>query len=295
MKRKLTFTVPPEYEGKKLFYFLRGHAGLSHRLLTSLKQLSDGIMRGGELIRTIDKIHAGDEIVINLPVEETQVEPSGKLPEPLYRDEDIMVIDKPAGIAMHPTHNHQGDTLANMVAAYLKENNSSGVFRSIGRLDKNTSGLVLCALNQFSASALSEALLKRDIQKTYYAVAEGEYSGSGTIDIPIYRPDPMKTLRAAGEEGDRAVTHWECIKSGSGLSLLKIRLETGRTHQIRVHFSHLGTPLAGDDMYGGSTELIKRHALHCADLSFMHPISGERMNIHADIPSDMHKLIDLMG
>lgn len=295
MKRRLKFTVPKELDGVKLIHFLRSYVKMSYRLAISLKQYPDGMMCNGEKIRTIDKVKEGDIIEINIPQEESSVEPMDIPIDIIYADEDILLINKQAGLAMHPTHNHQGDTLANAVAFYLSEKGDTGAFRSVGRLDKNTSGIVLCALNPFAASRLSDELWAGKIKKTYYAIAEGEYSGEGTIDVPIYRPDPMKTIRAAGKEGDRAVTHWKCIKSEKGLSLLEINLETGRTHQIRVHFSHMGTPLAGDDMYGGSRELIKRHALHCGKLEFTHPVTGKKMNICAQLPIDMQNLIDLIG
>lgn len=295
MKRKLSFTVPPEMDGEKLIHFLRSYVKMSYRLAMSLKQYPDGMMRDGRKIRTIDRVNAGDIIEVNIPQEKSEIEPVNIPIEVIYSDEDILLINKQAGLAMHPTHNHQGDTLANAVAFYLNKNGDTGAFRSIGRLDKNTSGIVLCALNPFAASRLSDELAAGEIKKTYYAVTQGEYSGEGTIDVPIYRPDPMRTLRAAGEYGDKAVTHWRCIKSQNGFSLLEINLETGRTHQIRVHFSYMGTPLAGDDMYGGSCEFIARHALHCGKLEFIHPVTNEKMNITVDLPSDMHKLVDIIG
>ena len=294
MKRKLEFTVPEEMDGAKLIHFLRSYVKMSYRLAMSLKQYPDGMLRNGEKIRTIDKVKSGEIIEINIPQEESSVEPINIPIDVIYADEDILLINKQAGLAMHPTHNHQGDTLANAVAYYLCEKGDTGAFRSIGRLDKNTSGIVLCALNPFAASRLSDELWAGEIKKTYYAIVQGEYAGEGTIDVPIYRPDPMKTLRAAGKEGDRAVTHWKCIKSGNGLSFLEINLETGRTHQIRVHFSHMGTPLAGDDMYGGSCDLIQRHALHCGKLEFTHPVTEKRMNIYAKLPIDMQNLVDFI-
>ena len=294
MKRKLEFDVPEEMDGAKLIHFLRSHVKMSYRLAMSLKQYPDGMMRNGEKIRTIDKVKAGEIIEINIPQEESSVEPMDIPIDVIYEDEDILLINKQAGLAMHPTHNHQGDTLANAVAFYLEEKGDTGAFRSIGRLDKDTSGIVLCALNPFAASRLSDELWAGEIKKTYYAVVQGEYAGEGTIDVPIYRPDPMKTLRAAGGTGDRAVTHWKCIKSGNGLSFLEINLETGRTHQIRVHFSHMGTPLVGDDMYGGDRFLINRHALHCGRLEFDHPVTGERMDIGAPFPDDMRALLKQM-
>ena len=164
--------------------------------------------------------------------------------------------------------------------------NKNVTFRAVGRLDKSTSGLVIVALNKLSASKLSG-----EFNKIYFAVAGGEYRGSGTIDKPIYRPDPMKTLRAVGETGDFAVTHWESIATDGKCSFLKINLETGRTHQIRVHFASMGTPLCGDDMYGSKDTRISRAALHCGEVDFVHPVTGEKMHFSVPVPEDIFTII----
>ena len=284
--RHLEFVVDGEYEGKKVIHYLRGKAKLSSRLVNSLKRTEKGITLNGEHIRTIDRIKQGDILAVNIPEEENTVEALDSPVDIVYEDSDILVINKPAGVAMHPTHNHQGDTLANAVAGYFRKKNINAVFRAVGRLDKGTSGLVLCGLNKYAASRLGG-----NFKKEYYAVVQGEYTGEGTIDKPIYRPDPMKTLRAAGETGDIAVTHWKSLWTDGKTSFLKINLETGRTHQIRVHFSSMGTPLCGDDMYGSSDTRINRPALHCGKLKLIHPVTNEEMIFTADLPKDIASLL----
>ena len=284
--RTLTFTVDAEYDGRKLLSFLKTRGGLSSRLIGRLKNEENGMMRGGERLRTVDRLHAGDVITVNIPDEQT-VSVRGDVPlDVIYEDDDILVINKPAGLAVHESHNHVGDTLANAVAGYLEKQGRGGVFRAVGRLDKDTSGLMVCALHSYAARVLSGKT-----EKTYFALVEGCYLGSGTIDVPVFRPDPMKTLRECGRYGERAVTHWKSVRSAEKLSLLQIRLDTGRTHQIRVHFASLGTPLCGDEMYGGSRELIGRHALHCAAVELTHPVTGEKMRFTAPMPKDMETLI----
>lgn len=285
MNRTINYTVPPEYDGEKVNKFLRSGIGLSYRMVRSLKQIKGSMLLDGEYIRTIDPLRAGATLTLTLPQDKSTAEPQQADFEIIYEDDDILVINKPAGLAMHPTHNHQGDTLANAVSYYLLQSGRDAVFRVAGRLDKGTSGLVVCALHKMAANKLAGKY-----EKQYTAIVEGEYSGTGTIDAPIIRPDPMKTLRAVGEGGEEAVTHWTSLGTKNGLSLLEIQLETGRTHQIRVHFASLGTPLAGDEMYGGHTDKISRHALHCGRLTLIHPVTGEEMTFTAPLPEDMENI-----
>lgn len=160
MNRKFEFTVPEEYEGKKAFYFLRGCAGISARALSSLKRIDGGITRGGETLRTIDRLHAGDIVTVTLPVETETVEPMDINIDVIYEDADLLAVNKSPFLAMHPTHNHQGDTLANAVAGHLQSEGKSAVFRCVGRLDKGTSGVVVCALNRYAAARLSGNIKK---------------------------------------------------------------------------------------------------------------------------------------
>ncbi len=289
MSRTLSYTIPDEFDGEKVNMFLRSSIGLSYRTVRSLKQIKGSMLLDGEPIRTIDPLKSGATLTVIIPDDKSTAEPQKADFEVIYEDEDILVINKPAGLAMHPTHNHQGDTLANAVAYYLTQKGKDAVFRVAGRLDKGTSGLVVCALHKMAASKLNASF-----DKTYTAIVEGKYEGTGTINRPIIRPDPMKTLRAVGEGGEEAVTHWTALMCRNGLSLMSITLETGRTHQIRVHFASQGTPLAGDEMYGGHTELINRHALHCAKLKLLHPITGEEMSFTAPLPEDMNKLSEMI-
>lgn len=284
--RHIEYIIDESYDGKKVNVYLRGCAKLSARLVNSLKRVENGITLNGEHTRTVDILHTGDLLAVNIPDDSSEIEPIDYPLDIIYEDADILLINKPAGLAMHPTHNHQGDTLANAVAAYFSKMNKNVTFRAVGRLDKSTSGIVIVALNKLAASKLSG-----EFDKTYYALAGGVYNGSGTIDKPIYRPDPMKTLRAVGETGDYAVTHWQALATDGNCSLLKIRLETGRTHQIRVHFASMGTPLCGDDMYGSSDKRISRAALHCGEIDFVHPVTGEKMHFSVPVPEDIAKII----
>lgn len=285
--RIIEYTVEEYFEGKKLISFLRGHVKISVRLLRSLKRVEGGIKINGENARTVDLLHGGDRVTLSIPEDENHSIPTDYPLSVVYEDEDVLVIDKPAMLPMHESHNHQGDTLANAVAGYLTKKGKSLSFRAVGRLDKGTSGLVICALNSHAAARLSG-----NFEKTYYAIATGHYEGSGTIDKPIYRPDPMKTYRTADDRGDRAVTHYEVIESGEDYSFLRIHLETGRTHQIRVHFAFSGTPLYGDRMYGCEHPTIGRQALHCGEVVFRHPVTGERIEVKAELPEDMARLLE---
>lgn len=287
--RVLHFTVPPEYNGKKAREFLRRGAGVSARLLRALKADPMGVCRGGRPLRMVDLLHTGDRLTLTLPDERGAGGTRALLPLPLevlYEDDDLLVVNKPAGLAMHETHNHQGDALSNAVAYYLQQQGSAAVFRTVGRLDKGTSGAVVCALHKYGAAKLSG-----HIEKEYLAVACGVYEGCGTIDAPICRPDPGKTLRAVGEPGEAAVTNWEALWTDGKISLLRVRPETGRTHQIRVHFASLGTPLVGDDMYKSPDTRLSHQALHCARIRFTHPVSGKALDLYATPPADMAALL----
>lgn len=286
MPRQISFAVPVEYNNRKVVHFLRGSAQLSVRLIGSLKRRDDGILLNGRHIRTIDSIETGDLITVNIPDDDLLPEPANIPLDIIYEDSDIIAVNKSPFLAIHPTHNHQGDTLANAIAWHLEQKGCNAAFRAVGRLDKGTSGVVICALNKYAASRLTGK-----IKKEYLAVVQGVFEGEGTIDMPICRPNPMKTIRACGEEGDRAVTHWQALESGRGLSLLRLKLETGRTHQIRTHFAYIGAPLLGDSMYGGVYPEIGHQLLHCASAEFNHPVTGEPMKNTAPMPDVMTQYV----
>lgn len=286
MPRKIDYTVPQEYEGRKVVHFLRGSCGFSARLMRKVKF---SLRLNGAQTRTIDRLKSGDILTVEIPDDDVLPEALNANINIIYEDDDILVINKSPFMAMHPTHNHQGDTLANAVSAYLAEKGKSAAFRSVGRLDKGTSGIVICALNPLSACKLAGK-----IKKEYCALVKGNLCGEGTVDVPIYRPDPMKTLRACSYElgVETAITNWKAERRFENATLLSLQLETGRTHQIRVHMAYSGNVLAGDTMYGDFMPEIGHQLLHCRKCSFTHPVTGEDFCLEADLPQDF---IDAMN
>ncbi len=287
--RKLNYVVTAEYAGRPLLHFLRGGAKLSTRIVATLRHTANSVLVNGTPTRLVDKVCEGDEIAVFIP---EKTEPPQLLEMELdiiYEDDDLLVINKPAGISVHPTYNHPNGTLSNAVANYLIKNGGTpSAARAVGRLDKVTSGVIIFAKHSVAAS-----LLNGELDKTYYAVVHDILTGSGTVNAPIHRPDSTKTVRAVGDGGDEAITHWQSVENCGDLTLVQIKTETGRTHQIRVHLSYIGHPLAGDEMYGGSSECgINRAALHCAEISIMHPVTKENMTFSAPLPEDMKNIIN---
>jgi len=286
---ELNFTVLPEEDGRLIKHVLRAR-GVSVRLTNSLKRAPGGMrLNGGAVARTVDPVRAGDVLTLSIPGDEETLDPIDFALDIIYEDSDVLVINKPPTLPMHPSHNHQGDTLANAVTAYLAGQGRQAAFRAAGRLDKGTSGLVVCCLHSYAASKLNGR-----VEKTYYALAHGEYRGAGTFSNVIYRPFPNRTLRACRdyelpcEPGDEsAITHWEALAYRDGVSFLRVWLETGRTHQIRAHFAHRGTPLLGDDLYGAPPREEPGHFLHCGEVKFVHPVTGEAMAFTAELPGHM--------
>lgn len=278
--REISYTVPAEFDGVQAQVFLKSR-GISRRVLTALKR-SGGLTRGGGILRTVDAVHAGEVITLQLDGGETSVAANPELSaDVVYEDEDVVVFNKPPFMPVHPSQRHHDDTLANLFAARYP-----GLpFRPINRLDRNTSGLCVCAKNQFAAAALSGS-----ISKVYYAITDGTPPGN-TVNAPIGRLGDSVIERCVTPDGKPAVTHFRKI-AGERRALLRITLETGRTHQIRVHMSHIGFPLCGDDMYGGDCTAISRQALHCGEVEFTLPVSGERITVSAPLPEDMAAILD---
>lgn len=278
--REISYTVPAEFDGVQAQVFLKSR-GISRRVLTALKR-SGGLTRGGGTLRTVDAVHAGEVITLRLDGGETSVAANPELSaDVVYEDEDVVVFNKPPFMPVHPSQRHHDDTLANLFAARYP-----GLpFRPINRLDRNTSGLCVCAKNQFAAAALSGS-----ISKVYYAITDGTPPGN-TVNAPIGRLGDSVIERCVTPDGKPAVTHFRKI-AGERRTLLRITLETGRTHQIRVHMAHIGFPLCGDDMYGGECTAISRQALHCGEVEFTLPVSGERITVSAPLPEDMAAILD---
>lgn len=262
--------------------FLTKHQGVSKRLLTRLKRVDGGITRDGKLIRSIDTVNNGDVIVLRFG-DDSFLEPNPDLEvEVAYESDSVIVFNKPSGMPVHPSIKHQGDTLGNKFAAMFPEL----TFRAVNRLDRDTSGLCIVAKN-----ALAANLLQGRCKKVYYAAVTGEIPESGTINAPIARERESIIIRCVREDGQYAVTHYKRTAFSGKYSLAEIDLETGRTHQIRVHFAYIGHPLAGDDLYGGTREDIPRQALHCGQLTFTEPLTGEEVTVRAELPEDIARLV----
>ena len=283
MPRKISYLITEEENNIKIGIVLKYKKGFSERLIRSLKTTEEGITLNGVHARTIDLVHTGDTLAVSIPEGDSEIEPVKTELDVIYEDDDIIVINKNPFMAMHPSHNHQGDTLANSVAAHLAEKGKTSVFRAVGRLDKGTSGLVVCAINPLAAGKLSGK-----VKKEYIAVVKGHPDNEGTVNVPIYRPDPMKTLRACSYElgEEEAITHWQVIERRKESSVIKLNLETGRTHQIRVHMSYIGHPLAGDKYYGDFMPEFGHQLLHCHKIWLTHPVTGEEMTFDAPMPQE---------
>ena len=274
--------------------------GYSKSLLNRIKLTDDGLMLRGEKVYTTRRLQAGDQLDVTLP-EEPSSEHIVPTPMPLsilYEDEDLMVINKTANVPIHPSQGNFSNSLANGLAWYFEQKQQNFVFRAINRLDRDTTGLLIVAKNALSSCILSDMVKKRQIHRTYLAAVNGNLSGQpeGTIDMPIARlpgstieriPDPV--------HGESAVTHYRLLsyQPATDTSLLQIRLETGRTHQIRVHMKYIGHPLYGDFLYNPDYRFLHRQSLHSWKLSFFHPVTKVPMDFTAPVPEDMQQFLPL--
>lgn len=268
--------------------------GYSHAVIVSLKKTDHGILKNGIWARTRDELKPGDQLTLTLKEESSSenIVPSN-LPFPIvYEDEDLMVINKPAGMPIHPSQGYFDNTLANAAAYYFAQKGQPFVYRCINRLDKDTTGLLILAKHAHSASLLSQMVADRDIHRQYLALAKGLVEESGTITAPIARAPGSTIERMVDfENGEYACTHYHRLAYKNGYSLVSLKLETGRTHQIRVHMNYIGHPLPGDFLYHPDFSVISRQALHSHRLSFAHPITGELLSFEAALPDDMASVL----
>lgn len=284
--KAVEFTVPPAYDGASLKGFLRGFAGCSARLLTAAKRMPDGLLRNGCPATARTPVVVGDRIRLAIPASPCSAEP---VPLPLavvWEDSSVLVVDKPAGMPAYPCPGHDRDTLANAVCAHSLRRGEVPEYHPVYRLDRDTTGLVVVGKDSFAASRLSGA-----VKKEYRALCEGTLEGEGVCDGPIGLLPGHTIQRCVRPDGERAVTHWRSLAVLDGFSLVSFRLETGRTHQIRVHMAAKGHPLLGDDMYGGSLSLLPRQALHCTRVSFLHPVTQQPLSFFSPFPPDLASLL----
>ncbi|MCI8652886.1 MAG: RluA family pseudouridine synthase [Angelakisella sp.] len=289
--RTIRYPVLPEQAGWTVEQLLR-REGFSSRMLTALRKLPRGLLLEGEHIRTVDPLSPGQVLEVNLPEEEKRIPPC-EIPVPiLYEDEDVILYNKPAGMPCHQSGGHIYGTLSSVYAAHCAKTGTVTPFRAINRLDKDTTGAVVAAKNQFAAGKLWKAVRKR-----YFALVEGALPfPAGLIDLPILRERPLEMRRVVDPEGQEAKTEFHLLAQGDGVSLVGLVLHTGRTHQIRVHFSHLGLPLAGDLFYGGQEEPgLSHQALHCGQVTFPHVITGEQVTVAAPFPTGFLEVMARRG
>lgn len=294
MERCLRYTIGREDEYKRIDLYLKEH-GYSKKVIVGLKEAPSQILLNQDPVFVNKRLKNGDFLEIYISEEESS---PNIIPEmiPLniiYEDEDLLVVSKPAGMPIHPSVNHHTGTLANGIAGYYKKQGISYVFRCLNRLDRDTSGLVLLAKNPLSGAVLSKCVKECGLHREYRAVVCGKLPQKGTIAEPIgRRPDSIVERMVDKKYGQKAVTHYERLSCQNGYSYASIQLETGRTHQIRVHMKYIGHPLPGDFLYYPDFTDIKRQALHSYRIWFPHPITGKPMEFVDDIPEDMKMLIN---
>lgn len=297
-KLALSFAIGTKAEGVLLRDYLRKQIGLSRRLLTAVKHRGGGIYVNGQPDSVRRLLAAGDRLTLIFPPEEPG---DGLIPEPVplevvYEDTAVLIINKPAGMATVPGFQHRRGTLAGGVLWHLRKNGLRSTAHIATRLDRQTSGLVLAAKHGFFHEAFARQKKTHALERRYIAIVHGRLArDEGVIDAPIARKEGSIIERIVSDGGQRAVTHYRVLRRLDEATVVDIALETGRTHQIRVHFAHIGHPLLGDDLYGGRTDRIGRQALHCYRLCFVHPVSHEPLSFASELPEDMRRVLASAG
>lgn len=284
--RRFQFKITKNFDGTDIKNVLKKHFYISERLIIKLKN-TNGIFLNGRPEFVIRQVHTGDMLEILLPDEASENIVPNNIPlEIIYEDEDILAVNKPAGMPTHPSIRHYEGTLANAVCYYYRSRPFT--FRAVTRLDRYTSGIVLIAKNPLSAHILSQSMRENQIKKEYIAVCCGVPNpSSGRISAPIRRQSDGIIKRCISPDGKPAVSDYEVVDTCGNFSLVRLFPLTGRTHQLRLHLSHIGTPIYGDFLYGKEIP-GERTRLHCRKISFPHPFSGENLMLSAPIPADMN-------
>ena len=310
MNRMVSYIVSPQDDGKSVYFILRNRMHVSEAIVRHARKTDVGVMLDGLLSRTDAIARSGQTISLSLfdNGRDRSLKPEpGKL-SIVFEDEDLLIINKDPGLVVHPSRGHFDGTLCNHVAYYLlhkeghcEQDAMAPSPHPVNRLDRDTSGLIVFAKHAHAQNVLQAQLHTNSFKRTYLAICDGiPEPNSGTIDAPIARLRDVYGSFGVSELGKRAVTHYRVINQDDAaptapneaehretLSLVELQLETGRTHQIRVHMSHIGCPLLGDDAYGNPTSLIERCALHSWQLDLVHPITQEQLHLGAPLPPDM--------
>lgn len=288
----MLYKVKKMDEGMPIKIILKKRLHFSSRLLRKLKQ-SEGVYKNNESVYLYEKVNEEDIIRIVFPEEKSNFEPENIDINPVYEDQDLLIINKQPGIVVHPTKNSENGTIANGLMRYMSEKNEVYKIRFVNRLDQDTSGLLIIGKNAFVQEELSRQMKENLIIKRYITIVEGVLDKrEGWIKKPIKRV-PGEIARIISDDGQPSITYFKAQKYlGEQYTVVEVELKTGRTHQIRVHMSSLGHPVAGDKLYGAKTQEINRQALHAEYLSFVHPRNKERVEVFAKTPEDMKRLID---
>lgn len=295
MKRILTYPVQKEAAGWSILRFLK-EKHYSRSVIIQLKKTKNGIQINHEWAYVNHILKEGEILTIELvePEAAQKISPAALPICVVYEDEDLLVIHKPANMPIHPSIGHDKNTLANAVAYHAIQRQESYPYRCINRLDKDTSGLTIIAKNSYSSCLLYEQMRERNIQRTYYAIVQGTTPETGTICAPIARQKDTIIARTVSADGEPAVTHFQTLAVKDDLSFVKLWLDTGRTHQIRVHMCHIGHPLIGDFLYNPKDSHMKRQALHAGNLKFTHPVTGQILTLQAPLPKDMLQFFQMV-
>lgn len=291
----LTYKVPNKCIYKTVKEVLKAEFQMSDRLLLKLKKMQK-IFLNSKPVYVHHDIRCGDLIECDLNYEEdnSNIVPSSSPISIIHEDESLLIIDKPSRMPIHPSFDHYTDSLSNCVRFYFDKIGLKKKIRPVNRLDRDTTGLVIFAKNEYIQECLVKQMKSKEFEKKYIAIVQGHLDKrSGIINAPISRKENSIIERCVNEAGETAITHYKVLNSNqeNNFDVVECILETGRTHQIRVHFAYLGHPLLGDTLYGNSSSIINRQALHCYEMSFIHPITKQKVKYNASIQEDFKKII----
>ena len=294
MNRNIDYIIDEDSAGLRVEQFLR-RKRYSGQNLSEIKRMPKSILVNGVHYYMRQELSKGDHLQVRIcETQNSEKIPPTKLPlDIIYEDEDLLVLNKPAGMPIHPSLNNYTNSMANALAYYFQSQGKPFIFRCCNRLDRDTSGLTIVSKHLVSGSILSDMTKYREVHREYLAIARGSVTPSeGTIHAPLGRKEGTIIERTVDwEHGEDAVTHYKVVKEANGHSLVSLRLETGRTHQIRIHMKYLGYPLIGDYLYNPDMEYMTRQALHSHHMEFTHPITGEHMSFTAPLPEDMARVM----
>lgn len=272
---------------------LKAHFHISDRLLLKLKR-HEQIWVNGKKAFVHTTLRQNDNVMVEIAFSEKSenIVPTKMNLSIIFEDEAMLILNKPAGLPVHPSIEHFSDSLSNGVQFYFEQHHIQTKIRPVNRLDKNTSGLVIFAKNEYVQECLIRQMANHTFEKYYLAILLGNLKEThGTINAPIARKDGSIIEREINKTGQQAITHYKLIQNYENFCLVEFKLETGRTHQIRIHSKYMGHPILGDTLYGNASDLIAHQALHAYKIRFIHPITNQKMNFETELPENMKKLI----